>query len=402
MSARTMTGARQGSGKLPRFGLALIGVLLIAVNLRASFTAVGPVLDEMRQDLSLSATAAGLLSSLPLLAFAAFSPLAPAVSRRLGLDRSLWAALALLTIGILARSAPFVPGVWIGTGLLGIGIAFINVLLPSLVKRDFPHRVAQVTGIYSAVQSTAAALATGVVVPIANATPLGWRLALGVWAGLGLLAMAALLPRLLRGGRRSAAPMTEAAAFRSPWKAGLAWQVTLFMGLQSVPFFVFVAWLPSMLHDRGVSAEAAGWYLFIFQVAAVLGNLATATLAHRARDQRLIAFCGGTLAFAAFTGLLLAPQLALLWTLSCGLACGSMIVLALSLFSLRTRNPAQAAALSGMAQSVGYLLAACGPIVFGALHDLSGGWTLSLGLIALVMIAMCTFGVLAGRDRVLR
>ena len=403
MSARATTTAASGTGRLPRFGLALIGVLLIAVNLRASFTAVGPVLGLMRQDLGLSGAAAGLLTSLPLLAFAAFSPVAPALARKLGLDRALWLALLLIALGIVTRSAPWEPGVWAGTALLGIGIAFINVLLPSLVKRDFPHRVAQVTGVYSAVQSSVAALAAGVVVPIADASPWSWRLALGVWAGMAVIAMAVMLPRV-----RARKPLPLAADTaagreprRSPWTAALAWQVTIFMGLQSVPFFVFVAWLPSILHDRGISAGTAGWYLFLFQIVSVLGNLGTATLAHRFNDQRLIGLAGGVLCFLTYTGLLLVPQLALLWTVTGGLGCGSTIVLALSLFSLRTRNHSQAAALSGMAQSVGYLLAAAGPVAFGWLHDLTGGWSIPLGLTAAVMVVMSVFAMLASRNRFL-
>ncbi len=407
MSGRGTTTAASGTGRLPRFGLALIGVLLIAVNLRASFTAVGPVLGLMRRDLGLGGAAAGLLTSLPLLAFAAFSPVAPALARRLGLDRALWLALLLIALGIVTRSAPWAAGVWAGTALLGIGIAFINVLLPSLVKRDFPHRVAQVTGVYSAVQSSVAAVAAGVVVPIADASPWSWRLALGVWAGMALVAMAVLLPRVRRRKAPESATATGTGAGtvaeprRSPWTAALAWQVTIFMGLQSVPFFIFVAWLPSILHDRGISAGTAGWYLFLFQIVSVLGNLGTATLAHRFADQRLIGLAGGVLCFLTYAGLLVVPQLALLWTVTGGLGCGSTIVLALSLFSLRTRNHGQAAALSGMAQSVGYLLAAAGPIAFGWLHDLTGGWSFPLGLTAAVMAVMSVFAVLASRNRFL-
>lgn len=405
MSAPSATEGASTTRRLPRFGLALIGVLLIAANLRASFTAVGPVLGLMRQDLGLNGTAAGLLTSLPLLAFAAFSPAAPLLARSLGLDRALRLALLLIALGIVARSVLWEAGVWIGTGSLGIGIAIINVLLPSLVKRDFPHRVAQVTGVYSAFQSSVAALAAGVVVPIADASPLGWRLALGVWAGIALIAMAVPLrrsrvrdapePGTATATNVSAAPPT------SPWTSALGWQVTIFMGLQSVPFFILVAWLPSILHDRGIAAGAAGWYLFLFQVVAILGNLGTATLAHRLTDQRLIGLTGGVLCFLTYGGLLLAPQMALLWTVTGGLGCGSTIVLALSLFSLRTRTHNQAAALSGMAQSVGYLLAAAGPIAFGGLHDVTGGWSIPLALTTATMAAMSVFAMLASRNRML-
>lgn len=415
MSMETTVTHERRRSPAPRIGLALLGVLLIGVNLRASFTAVGPVLDLIRADLHINAAAAGLLTSLPLLAFAAASPIAPAIARRLGLDRALWMALLLLTVGILIRSTPVLGAVWAGTALLGVAIAVINVLLPSLVKRDFPLRVAQVTGTYSAVQSAVAALAAGVVVPIAHATPAGWRLALGIWAGMALIAMAVLLPRLTRrpddARARSraaepapadpapAGPSAQPRRPRSPWTTALAWHITLFMGLQSAAFFIYAAWLPSILHDNGVSAEAAGWYLFLFQFVAVAGNVGTAAVAHRFSDQRLLGLAGGVLCTVTYAGLLFAPSLALLWTVTAGLGCGSMIVLALSLFSLRTHNHGQAAALSGMAQSTGYLIAAAGPIAFGAVHDATGGWTAPLALTGCFMVVMSVFAVLSGRDR---
>ncbi|WP_297345448.1 MFS transporter [Amnibacterium sp.] len=396
---RAVSIAPRTIGAGPRTAVALIGVLLIAVNLRAALTAVGPVLGLVRGDLHLSAAAAGLLTGLPLLAFAAFSPLAPAVARAVGLDRSLWLALLLTAAGIVVRSLPWGGGPWLGTAALGVGIALVNVLLPSLVKRDFPDRVAQVTGVYSAVQSTVAALAAGVVVPIADASS-SWRIALGVWAGMALIALAVLAPRL----RARAVPATVASSTRtgrSPWRSALGWQVTLFMGLQSIPYFVLIAWLPSILESRGVTAEAAGWDLFLLQIVSVVGNLATAAVAHRVRDQRVVGLTGGLLCVTAFAGLLLLPQADLVWTIAGGLGCGSTIVLALSLFSLRTRTPDQAAALSGMAQSVGYLLAAGAPAAFGLLHDASGAWNLPLGLAASLMVATSVFGVLAARDRLL-
>ena len=385
-----------------RTAVALIGVLLIAVNLRAALTAVGPVLGLMRADLDLGAAAAGLLTGLPLLAFAAFSPVAPAVARAVGLDRALWLALLLIAAGIVTRSLPWSAGPWLGTVALGIGIALVNVLLPSLVKRDFPARVAQVTGLYSAVQSTVAALASGIVVPITDATS-SWRFGLGIWAGMALIALAVLAPRL---AARSAPPRVDgephdARPGRSPWTTALGWQVTVFMGLQSVPYFVLIAWLPSVLESRGVTAEAGGWDLFLFQIVSVVGNLAAAAVSHRLRDQRLVGLVGGLLCVVAFAGLLLVPAADVVWTISGGLGCGSTIVLALSLFSLRTRTPDQAAALSGMAQSVGYLIAAGAPAAFGLLHDASGGWALPLGLAALAMVVMSVFATLAARDRLL-
>ncbi|MFD1214668.1 MFS transporter [Arthrobacter sp. GCM10027362] len=395
----TTAGQQVRVDRPTRLGLALIGILLIAANLRVSFVSVGPVLGDIRTDLGLGAAAAGFLTSLPLVGFAVFSPLAPAVGRRLGLERTLWAALAVLAGGILLRSAALPGALWIGTGLLGLGIAFLNVLLPGLVKRDFPHRAGGVTGIYFSLATIVAALGSGLVVPIAGDAPDGWRLALGVWAGLALLALAWFLPKLRRRTAAAAAATGPVPAYRSPWTSALGWQVTLFMGLQSLPFFVFATWLPSIEASHGVDAATSGWHLFWFQLCGMLGSLGITAVVNRLPDQRLVGAAASLLALAAYLGLMLVPALSLLCTVLLGLACGSSIVLALSFFSLRTRHHQQAAALSGMAQSVGYLLAAAAPIGFGALYDLTGSWTLPLGLTAVLMVFMGIFAVLAGRRR---
>ncbi|NJC22611.1 CP family cyanate transporter-like MFS transporter [Arthrobacter pigmenti] len=395
------TDTRAASTRTARFGFAFIGVLLIAVNLRVSFVSVGPVLDNISSDLELTSAAAGFLTGLPLIAFAVFSPVAPAFASRVGLDRALWFSLLILAAGIILRSLP-IPGlIWVGTALIGTAIAFLNVLVPSLVKRDFPNRVSQVTGSYTATQAAFAALGAAVVVPVAQTSPAGWRLALGIWAGLALIALAVLLPWLRRHAANRPAQRQGEAAYRSPWKSALGWQVTLFMGLQSIAFYVLMAWLPTIEQSRGVSAATAGVHLSVFLLVSVFASLGAGALLHRGSDQRLIAVVTSALTFVTFAGLALAPALTLLWVLAGAVGCGFLIVIALSLFSLRTVNYPQAAALSGMAQSVGYGLGAAGPVLFGALRDLSGDWTLPLLTTAVIMIALCVAAWLAGRNRVI-
>ncbi|TQJ33554.1 CynX/NimT family MFS transporter [Arthrobacter sp. SLBN-122] len=399
-----MTAAtRNAPQRTLRFGFAFIGVLLIAVNLRVSFVSVGPVLANISSDLGLSNPAAGFLTGLPLISFAVFSPVAPAFADRLGLDRALWLSLLILASGIVLRSLP-VPGfIWAGTATLGLAIAFLNVLVPSLVKRDFPLKVSQVTGSYTAAQAAFAAVGAAVVVPVAQTSPAGWRLALGIWAGLAIIATAVLLPFL----RRPAAAGTHATArrapnsYQSPWTSFLGWQVTLFMGLQSVAFYVLMAWLPTIEQSQGVPATTAGIHLSVFLLVSVFASLGTGAVLHRGRDQRLTASASAAFTFMTFLGLALAPDLILLWVLLGAIGCGSLIVIALSLFSLRTRNHPQAAAMSGMAQSVGYGLSAIGPVLFGGLHDLTGSWTAPLITIAAAMAVLTLIGSLAGRDRVI-
>lgn len=396
------TTARNAPDHTARFGFAFVGVLLIAVNLRVSFVSVGPVLGNISSDLELSRTAAGLLTSLPLMAFAVFSPVAPGFAARLGLNQALWMSLLILASGIVLRSLPMLGLIWVGTASIGLAIAFLNVLVPSLVKRDFPATVSQVTGTYSAIHAAIAAIGAAVVVPVAQSSPAGWRLALGMWVGLVLIAMAVLLPWLRRQAPTPpASATTQEASFRSPWTSALGWHVTLFMGLQSIAFYVLMAWLPTIEQSRGVSASTAGMHLSVFLLVNVVASLAAGGILHRSPDQRLVSFTSGALMFVTFLGLALAPNLTLLWVLLGATGCGSLIVIALSLFSLRTVNYPQAASLSGMAQSVGYGLGAVGPVMFGGLRDVSGDWTLPLLVAAGTMVVLAVMGVLAGRDKVI-
>jgi CP family cyanate transporter-like MFS transporter len=383
-----------------RAGLLVVGILLVATNLRAALTSVGPVLEDVRADLGLTATAAGVLTALPLLAFAGFSPVAPMVARRLGLERTIGVALAVLAAGIVLRSLPVTGVIWAGTVAIGASIAFFNVLLPGLVKRDFPDRVAQLSGAYSATQSVVAAIASGVAVPIAGDSPAGWRIALGCWVGLTVIAAAFWLPQL-RTPAAGPGAAAATAAHRSPWRSAIGWQVTLFMGLQSLVFYVLIAWLPTIEQDHGVAAATAGWHLFVYLIAAVVANLTAPHLMRRLRDQRLVALLCAALILLGVGGLLMAPAAAVAWLVSAGFGAGLSLVLCLSLFSLRAVDHRQAATLSGMAQSVGYLLAACGPVLIGALHDASGGWTLPLAVLCGVVAVMGGFAVQSGRARVI-
>jgi MFS transporter, CP family, cyanate transporter len=398
MASGTAIGSRPLT--TARSGLLLAGILLIAANLRAAITSVGPVVEDIRTDLDIGGATASVLISLPLVAFAVVSPVAPVLARRIGVERALGAALAVLAVATVVRSLPSIPALWVGTAFLGIAIAVINVLLPSLVKREYPDRIGQVTGLYSSVQGAAAALASGFAVPLAGTTQHGWRLALGVWAGLGLIALAVFLPQLRR---RTVPPAATSAAVqhRSPWGSALGWQVTVFMGMQSTIYYTLITWWPSVERAHGVSAAAAGWHLFAMQVAGLLSNLATARLIPRFPDQRWL-LLGATGLFAtAIAGQLALPGASLLWIVVAGAGGGACIVLALSLFGLRTRDHHQAAALSGMAQSVGYALAAAGPILLGALHDATGSWTAPLFVLLGVLVVQAVAGVQAGRARLL-
>lgn len=372
------------------------GLLVVAANLRPSLTAVGPVLDQIQADMGLAPTAAGLLTTLPLLAFAVVSPMVPRLAAQFGAERLLWAALLMLTLGILVRWLPTATGLLTGTALIGAGIAVGNVLLPSLIKRDFPTKVGMLTSAYATVAGATAALASGVAVPISQATSGGWRMALGCWIALSLVAVVLWLPQL-----RASRPIPAATPRKGlPWGSALAWAVTAFMGLQSLGFYVAVTWLPQVFQDSGVSPTAAGWLLFVFQAVAVLTSLALPVALRWASDQRAVAVASSAVLLAGYVGLLVMPEWALLWTVVLGLGGGACLVLALAFLSLRAHDAEAAGALSGMAQSVGYLMAAVGPVVFGLLHTVSSGWHAPIILLCVAAGAQVIVAWVAGRGTV--
>ncbi|UNK29111.1 MFS transporter [Serratia plymuthica] len=384
--------------------LLVAGIMLIAANLRAALTSVGPLLEQIQRQLMLSATSAGLLNSLPLILFAVLSPVTPGLAKRMGIERTLGMALLLLATGIVLRSLPQAGMLWIGSIMIGAAIAFANVVLPTLVKRDFPSRAAAMIAGYAAVMSLAAATASGLAVPLAELKNLGWRFSLLCWSLPALLALLVWLPQLRRpptvtAGDARQAPLTPS---RSPWGSALGWQVALFMGLQSITFYTIIGWFSAFAASHGTSPQQAGFELFIYQVVAIAANFAMVFILPRARDQRAIALCASSLIFIGVTGLMLLPESSLIWLIFAGLGAGSSLVLALSFFGLRSRHQHQATQLSGMAQSVGYLLAALGPTLFGLLHDLTQGWQLPLSILLGLTLLQMLFGVLAGRNRIIR
>ncbi|MEV7803125.1 MFS transporter [Microbispora sp. NPDC088329] len=381
-----------------RSGRALLvwGLLVVAANLRPSLTAVGPLLDRVQADLGLTPAVAGLLSTLPLLAFAVISPLVPRLAARWGPERLLWGALMVLTLGIAIRWAPSAIGLFSGTVLIGAGIAVGNVLLPSLIKRDFPTRVGLLTSAYATVMGAVAAVASGVAVPMSQVVPGGWPTALGCWILPALAAVVLWLPQA-----RTARPAPRAIrGHRLPLGSALAWAVTAFMGLQSLGFYVVVTWLPQVFQDAGVSAAAAGWLLFVFQAVAVATSLAVPAALRWARDQRAVATVSSAVLLAGYLGLLAAPGWALLWSVVLGLGGGACLVLALAFLSLRAQDATVAGALSAMAQSIGYLLAAAGPVVFGLLHTITDGWQAPIIVMCAAAAGQVIVAMVAGRGTV--
>ncbi|MCL7714009.1 MFS transporter [Stenotrophomonas mori] len=373
----------------------LVGILLIAANLRAPFTGLPPVLGPIQAAFALDTLAVGALTTLPLLVFALLSPFSALLAREYGLERALFGAMAAIAVGIALRSAGTAWALYAGTAVIGVGIAVGNVLLPSLVKRDFPQRVASLTGAYALAMGIAAALGSAMVMPLAQVW--GWRSALLAFLLLPLAAMAVWTTQL---GERSA-PVADTPTpphGGRVWRSPLAWQVTLFLGLNSTIYYVVVGWMPSILADAGMSSARAGSLHGVLQLATAIPGLLLGPILARLRDQRWAAVAVCALSAVALLGFALIPQLALVWAVLFGVGTGAGIILGLSLIGLRSGNAAQAASLSGMSQCVGYLLASLGPVAIGGLHQALGGWTASLLLCAGLAAVAAVMGVLAGRS----
>ncbi|MDL2191884.1 MFS transporter [Cobetia sp. LC6] len=385
----------------------IAGILLIAMNLRAPFTSIAPLLERLQAALGFNATAAGLLMILPLLAFVVVSPWVPRLARGLGLERSLFLALLTIAAGIVLRVQGSMLALYLGIGLIGAGIAVGNVLLPSLVKRSFAQHVALLTSCYVLTMGIMAAIASALMVPLAQGSSAGWQYAMLIVVVLPLVTMGVWWPQLSRRSlpvaketekdveKGAARPVRQAAVWRSP----LAWQVTLFMGINSLLFYTVNSWLPSMLADNGFSAEKAGSLHGLLQLASALPGLVLVPLMPRLKDQRLIAFATPCMSLAGFIGLWLMPEWALMWVLLLGAGSGASFILALSFMGLRARDAMQSASLSSMAQTLGYLLAAMGPPLIGALYDMQGNWQLALMVCAVLSVLMAGVGWQAGRDR---
>ncbi|MER0466449.1 MFS transporter [Bacillus cabrialesii subsp. cabrialesii] len=376
----------------------ITGIIFIAFNLRPAITSVGPVISSIRADLHMSNGTAGFLTALPLLSFAVLSPLAPKFGQRLGNERTLWLGLLMLLIGILLRSAGVTWALFAGTALIGIGIAIGNVLLPSLIKHKYPDKSGIMISLYTTSMCIFAALASGVSVPLAAQMGGGWKQAFLLWGGLALLALLIWIPQLRHRDTANKAVKLQTSSI---WFSKMAWHVTIFMGLQSFLFYSSIAWFPEILRSHGMDTSTAGWMVSLMQFASLPFTFLTPVLADRMKHQRGIAAGLTAVYLIGLCGLLAGGSHILLaiWMIIIGIGQGSSISLALTLIGLRSENAQQAAALSGMSQSFGYLLAAIGPIFVGYLFDQTHSWTMPIVLLIAALILMGASGLGAGRDQ---
>ncbi len=374
----------------------IIGIILMAMTLRLPLTVVGPIIEFIREGLGISNVLAGFLTTIPLLAFALVSPFVPRISRTIGIELSLFISMLLLATGIALRSAGITSLLLVGTIIIGVAISFGNVLLPSFFKLKFPFHVGLMMGIYSVAMNVSGGFGAGLSHPIANTT--NWQIALAFPIVIVLIASLVWSPQL-RNNDRMQATATTAPKLKL-WRSPLAWAVTLAMGLQSFIFYTTGAWLPAIFVSQGMAADKAGWMVAIMLLAQLPLTFIMPVLADKLKNQRPIVVILTLLYTVGFVGIALGlTEYTVLWMICIGSAGGSSFSLAMMLFTLRTKTAYAAADLSGFAQSIGYLLAASGPIVFGALYDYTGSWQLPIYVFLIVVAVLFVSGWYAAGNK---
>ena len=378
----------------------LFGVLLLASNLRLPITSIGPVIQNIGADWQLGSSALGLLTTLPLLAFALISPLAPPLAHRFGLNRTLAGCLVLIILGFTGRLLPSLPMLYIGTALIGAGIAIGNVLLPSLVKVHFPEKIALITSVYAFTMGLAAAAGSALVIPLMQSFAWTWAQALFAFVGLTIISLLVWLPQLKQQAVHTAVTNQTVKPTEKPvWRYGLAWEVAAFLGMNSLIFYSIITWLPSMLQAAGYSASAAGSIHGLLQLFSALPGFVIVPLMARFQDQVIPATLVGLCTLLGLLGLNLWPEAAQVWAAMIGFGTGGTIILGLMFVVLRTHTAERAAALSGMAQSLGYLLAAVAPPLLGLLQQAQHHWHSVLWILSAAAIIVLINGLLSGRNR---
>ncbi len=378
--------------------LLVVAVVLVCVNLRIAVAAVAPVLPQIRADLGMSGPVAGLLTALPVICFAAATPAAAWFGRRLGLEAAILLSCLVIAVGTVGRVLGGTTTLLVGTLVIGIAMTVGNVLVPAVAKRDFPHRIGAVTGLYTAALIAGAAAAAAVTAPVSAA--FNWRVALAWWAVLAIGAAAVWMRAA--GWRRREDASTDRASLaggRAVWRSGVAWAIALLLGTQAAAYYAITAWLPTLLSDRvGMSLEAAGLGMSVFQLLGIAGTFVISGLATIRPTQGWLAatVAVGWVIMAA--GLVAWPAVWPVWVVVGGVAQGAGITLALTLIALRARDTAIARDLSAMAQLIGYTIGAVGPLAMGALYEMTGAWTAPMVLVVLLAAGIAIAGARAGRD----
>lgn len=384
--------------------LLVIGVIFVAFNLRPAITSVGPLIGTIRDDIGFANWSVALLTSLPLIAFAIMSPIAPKLANKFSNEMTLVIGLFVLIIGISLRSMSVVFLIFFGTLCIGLGIAICNVLLPGVIKEKFPAKVAIMTSVYTTSMSIFATSASGLSIPLAEELNLGWQLALLVWAipaVIGLIIWLIIYKNNRKNTSDKQLKFFESKKGSGIWKSNLAWKVALFMGFQSLIFYVTISWLPELLMDEGMRKATAGYMLSYFQLLGIPISFIIPMIAVKMKSQRALVLAINLLYIIGISTLLLKPTFAfIIFAITLiGIASSANFALSLSFLAIRAKGAKDAAELSGMAQSIGYLLAAIGPIIIGYVYDITQTWTISLIILIGITFVIIYVGMGAGQDK---
>lgn len=373
--------------------IAAIGIMLVAANLRPPVVSVAPLVDDIMRDLGFGSAAAGLLTTLPVLFFGISAPIAPRIAARYGIERTIFGSMIMLILGMGLRFIPNIASLLVGSAVIGTAIGICNVVLPALIKRDFAHRSGLMTGLYSMTLSGGAAVAAALTIPIDDLDDGNWRLTLTSWTLLAVVALVVWVPQL---ARVHTVAVTSTPA--SLWRNRIAWAITTFMASQSIIFYTFSAWLPQYLIDHGRTAAEAGTTLAIGQVVALTASLVIPIVAGRLADQRAITLGVVVVCAAGFVGLVTVHVWTTLWVIMIMFGPGASISLVLLFMVLRSPSTVATGQVSGMAQSVGYVVAAVGPIAIGALHDVTGSWNVAMSVLGLALVPQALSTLLAAKN----
>ena len=375
----------------------ICGIIFVAFNLRPAITAVSPIINSIQGYFGINNLEAGFLTTIPLLAFAVFSPFVAGISRRLGNGLTMQLAMVVLLAGFLIRYIDHLGMMYLGTLIIGAGIAVSNVLLPGIIKSAFPQRMGLMTSIYTTAMCAMAGLASGVSIPLSQGAGFGWRNTLLIWGVLAFVGCLLWLPQLTRNKLELSTEVRS--ADHSVWHSSKAWWVTLFMGSQSFLFYCIIAWLPAILQSKGMSDQFAGWMLLFVQIIGLPSTFLGPILLLRTNRKELIMILVGVMNLLGFAGLMLfeQPVMQIISIGIFGLSMGASFSLVFAVIGVRASNSQQVAELSGMAQSVGYLLAAFGPVLLGFVFDHTGSWLIPLLIIQLVNAGMLLASVMSVR-----
>ncbi len=379
-------------------------MIFVASTLRAPLTAVGPVVDHIKSNLEISNSLAGLLTTIPLLIFGFVSPIVSRVVTKLTMSTTIVYAVLSIMLGLIFRVSGDISMFILGTILLGIGIAFGNVCLPSYVKWRFPLQIGLFTGIYSATMNFTAGIGGGFSYPLSQISPFGFRLSLAFWIIFTILALAFWLPQV-KGGKAEEIKAAEEMKSKVQGPkvkmitSKLAWSVAFTMGFQSMMFYTVAAWSPSILVDKGLSPNTAGYFLMMSQFAQVPMTFIFPIIASKMKNQRLLVLLI-TIVYLLGFSLLFSQSIVLLaiGMIVSGLAMGACFSLCMTFFSIRARTNAGSMSLSGFGQSIGYFIAAIGPFLIGYLHDILHGWDVGIVSLLIITILFFIFAMQAAKD----